>query len=204
MKIYDISQEVFGCAVFPGDPQPQQIIIGSLSNGDDCNVSGFKMGAHNGTHIDAPYHFYDEGKKVDEVALERFVGYCYVTEHKGDITAEDAIKILNKAKKAEMEAEGAGHDASKRILVRGDVTMTEAAAQVFADEGILLYGNESQTVGPIEAPRQIHLIMLGAEIILLEGIRLSGVEDGIYLLDAAPLNLGGADGAPCRAILIRE
>ncbi|MBR0119529.1 MAG: cyclase, partial [Eubacterium sp.] len=136
--------------------------------------------------------------------LERFIGYCYVSGHEGDLTAEDATRIMEKSRKAEIEAEGAGHEASKRILVRGDVTMTEAAAQVFADEGILLYGNESQTVGPIEAPRQIHLIMLGAEIVLLEGIRLSGVEDGIYLLDAAPLNLGGADGAPCRAILIRE
>ena len=73
---------------------------------------------------------------------------------------------------------------------------------MFADKGILLFGNESQTVGPEDAPKQVHLTMLGKEIVLLEGIRLSEVEDGVYMLNAAPLNLGGADGSPCRAVLI--
>ena len=71
-----------------------------------------------------------------------------------------------------------------------------------SNDGIRLYGNESQTVGPEDAPKEVHLIMLGAEVVLLEGIRLAEVPDGVYLLDAAPINLGGADGAPCRAILI--
>ena len=66
----------------------------------------------------------------------------------------------------------------------------------------MLYGNESQTVGQEDSPEAVHLIMLGAQIVLLEGIRLNEVEDGMYFLNAAPLNLGGSDGAPCRAILI--
>lgn len=203
MKVYDISQEVFSCAVFEGDPQPEKTVVMKISEGDICNLTEFKMCAHNGTHVDDPFHFCDDGKKIDEVNLERFVGYCYVASHDGDLTADDAKKILEKAKKAEIEAKGAGHDAAKRILVKGDVTVTEEAASVFADAGIFLYGNESQTVGPLESPKQVHLTMLGAEIVLLEGIRLSAVEEGIYLLNAAPLNLGGADGAPCRAILMR-
>ena len=69
-------------------------------------------------------------------------------------------------------------------------------------QGILLYGNESQTVGPLEAPMEVHLIMLGAEVVLLEGIRLSEVPAGKYLLNTAPINLGGADGAPCRPVLL--
>ena len=80
--------------------------------------------------------------------------------------------------------------------------MTEEAAKVFANSSIVLFGNESQTVGPEDAPMAVHLIMLGAEIVLLEGIRLAEVEEGIYLLNAAPINLGGSDGAPCRAVLI--
>ena len=80
--------------------------------------------------------------------------------------------------------------------------MTAEAAKVFAEAGIKLYGNESQTVGPLDAPMEVHLCMLGAEIVLLEGIRLSEVSEGKYLLNAAPINLGGADGAPCRAILM--
>lgn len=73
---------------------------------------------------------------------------------------------------------------------------------MFAESNILLLGNESQTVGPENAPMEVHLILLGAGAILLEGIRLAEVSEGVYFLNAAPLNLSGADGSPCRAILI--
>lgn len=66
----------------------------------------------------------------------------------------------------------------------------------------MLLGNESQTVGPEDAPMEVHVILLGAGVILLEGIRLKDVSEGVYLLNAAPLNLSGADGSPCRAVLI--
>lgn len=199
MKIYDISQEVFGCKVFPGDPQPDRTIMQSIKNGDICNLTELRMCAHNGTHVDAPYHFIDSGKTIDEVDMKRFVGYAYVATHEGEISASDAEAIMEKAEEA---AKSAGVDADKRILVRGNAVVSEEAAQVFADKGILLFGNESQTVGPEDAPKQVHLTMLGKEIVLLEGIRLSEVEDGVYMLNAAPLNLGGADGSPCRAILM--
>ena len=157
------------------------------------------MCAHNGTHVDAPFHFIKDGKTVDQVDIDKFVGYCYVAAHEGDITAEDAQKIMDKANEAAKEA---GNDCNARILVKGAATMTEEAAKVFADNKIKLFGNESQTVGPLEAPMEVHLTMLGAEIVLLEGIRLSEVDEGVYLLNSAPLNLGGSDGAPCRAILM--
>jgi len=195
MKIYDIAQEVFGCEVYPGDPSPEREIKLSIGDGDVCNLTALHMCAHNGTHVDAPYHFINGGKTIDQVDLERFIGYAYVAEHEGDVTEEDAKRILSEAKECDPEA-------AKRILVKGDSTMTAAAAKVFVDAGILLYGNESQTVGPLEAPMEVHLIMLGAEVVLLEGIRLSEVPTGKYLLNAAPINLGGADGAPCRPVLL--
>ena len=195
MKIYDISQEVFGCAVYPGDPKPEKEITMQISEGAVCNLSAFSMCAHNGTHVDAPLHFIDGGKSIDLVALDRFIGYAYVAAHEGDILAADAERILEKA--AERDAR-----AAERILVKGRAVMTAEAAGVFAEKGIKLFGNESQTVGPENAPMEVHLIMLGAEIVLLEGIRLADVEEGVYLLHAAPLNLGGAEGAPCRATLV--
>ena len=197
MKIYDISQEVFGCAVYPGDPSPERQVMLSISEGKMCNLTAFNMCAHNGTHVDAPFHFINEGRTIDQVDIDRFVGYCYVASHDGDITAEDAKKIMDRAKDAAGDT-----DCYNRILVKGEATMTEEAAKVFADNKIKLFGNESQTVGPLEAPMEVHLIMLGAEIVLLEGIRLSEVPDGVYLLNSAPINLGGSDGAPCRAILM--
>ena len=197
MKIYDISQEVFGCAVYPGDPSPERQVMLSISEGKMCNLTAFNMCAHNGTHVDAPFHFINEGRTIDQVDIDRFVGYCYVASHDGNITAEDAKKIMDRAKDAAGDT-----DCYNRILVKGEATMTEEAAKVFADNKIKLFGNESQTVGPLDAPMEVHLIMLGAEIVLLEGIRLSEVDDGVYLLNAAPINLGGSDGAPCRAILM--
>ena len=65
-----------------------------------------------------------------------------------------------------------------------------------------MLGNESQSVGPEDAPMEVHVILLSAEVVLLEGIRLSEVPEGVYFLNAAPLNLAGSDGSPCRAILI--
>ncbi|MBR4947373.1 MAG: cyclase family protein [Clostridiales bacterium] len=192
MKIYDISQEVFGCKVFPGDPKPEKKAIMKISDGDVCNLTEFKMCAHNGTHVDAPFHFIDGEETVDQVPLDKFIGYAYVAEHEGLLGREDAERILAEAKDCGM------------ILVKGDSVMTEEGAKIFADAKIKLYGNESQTVGPEDAPMAVHLIMLGAKIVLLEGIRLAEVPVGSYLLDAAPINLGGCDGAPCRAVLIKN
>ena len=195
MRIYDISQEVFGCAVYPGDPKPEKKTMMQISEGAVCNLSAFSMCAHNGTHVDAPLHFLDGGNSIDRVDLDRFIGYAYVAEHEGDILAADAERILEKAAKRDTRA-------AERILVKGRAVMTAEAAKVFAEKKIRLFGNESQTVGPENAPMEVHLIMLGAEIVLLEGIRLADVEEGVYFLHAAPLNLGGAEGAPCRATLI--
>ena len=190
MKIYDISQEVFSCAVYPGDPKPEKQTLCSTGAGDLYNLTSFAMCAHNGTHIDAPFHFLHNGRTVDLMDLAHFVGDCYVARHEGDLTAADAEDILKKANGVE------------RILIAGKATVTAEAAEVFAAGGIKLLGNEGQTVGPEDAPMQVHLILLRREIALLEGIVLQGVPEGRYFLNAAPLNLGGADGAPCRAYLI--
>ena len=197
MKIYDISQEVFSCRVYPGDPTPEKKILKSMQKGEVYNLTAFNMCAHNGTHIDAPFHFIDNGKTVDKIRIEAFVGMAYVAEHHGVVTADDAASILEKAKKLTA-------DAAKRILIKGDVEVSLDAAKVFASADILLLGNEPQAVGPQDAPMAVHLVLLGADVILLEGIRLSEVSEGVYFLSAAPLNLSGADGSPCRAVLIEE
>lgn len=195
MEIIDITQELFTCNVYPGDPQPLMDRVQSTDKGDICNLTRFEMCAHNGTHIDAPFHFIGDGKKVDEMGLTPYVGDCYVARHEGDVTKEDAEAIMKKAISA---------GASERILIAGDATMTADGARVFAGYGILLLGNESQTVGPLMAPMEVHLILLGKDVTLLEGIVLKDVSEGKYFLSAAPLNLGGCDGAPCRAYMIRK
>lgn len=192
--VIDISQEVLSAAVFPGDPKPFVELLLTIQDGEDCNLSALSMCVHNGTHVDAPFHFFDEGKTIEQFDVEAFVGDCFVTRHEGDVSAEDALHILEQA-----NALGAG----ERILIAGKATVTADAAKVFARAKIRLIGNESQTVGPENAPMEVHKILLGAEVVLLEGIVLKDVSTGKYLLSAAPLNLAGCDGSPCRAVLIR-
>ena len=190
MKIYDISQEVFSCAVYPGDPKPEKQTLSSTAAGDLYNLTAFSMCAHNGTHIDVPFHFLGDGKTVEQMDLEHFVGDCFLARHHGPVTAPDAQAILSRAV------------GIRRILIAGDATVTEEAATVFSGSGILLLGNESQTVGPENAPMAVHKILLHRDTVLLEGVVLTNIPEGRYLLNAAPLNLAGADGAPCRAWLM--
>lgn len=194
MKLYDISQEVFSCAVYPGDPTPRMESLSRMESGDLYNLTAFSMCAHNGTHVDAPYHFIPEGNTVERIPLEKTVGLCYVVAFEGVLDGEDARQVLHRAALAVRES-------ARRILLKGSVTVSADAARIFAESGVDLIGNESQTVGPEDAPMEVHKILLGADVVLLEGIRLTDVPEGVYFLSAAPLALAGADGAPCRAIL---
>ena len=117
MKIYDISQEVFSCQVYPDDPKPKKKELKSMKKGEVYNLTAFSMCAHNGTHIDAPFHFIEDGKTIDEIRLESFVGVAYVAEHHGVVTGNDATEIIEKAKKQNLEA-------SKRILIKGEVEVS--------------------------------------------------------------------------------
>ncbi|HBB71629.1 MAG TPA: cyclase [Ruminococcus sp.] len=193
--IIDISQEVLSCAVYPGDPAPELKAAKRTADGDNYNLSELTMCVHNGTHIDAPFHFLGDGKTVEKMPLDSFVGAAYVCRVPGDISAEKAEEILESARMA---------GAPERIIIADRGVVTAPAARVFADGGVRLVGTDSQSVGPEQAPMEVHLILLGREIVLLEGLVLDGVTEGKYFLSAAPLNLAGSDGSPCRAYLMTE
>ena len=193
--IYDITQPLLESAVFPGHPKPESALVESIERGDGCNLTKVAFCVHNGTHVDAPRHFYRDGRSIDQVSLEKFIGPAYVEKHDGYVTEQDARGMLQRA-----EAARAG--ASRRLLIAGDATVTLEAAKVFAEAGVYLVGNDSQTVGPSDSPAAVHYELLGAEVVLLEGVRLGAVPDGAYLLNCAPLRLTGSDGSPCRAVLM--
>ena len=190
--IYDITQPLFDCVVYPGNSAPQMIPMKRIADGERYNLTDISLCVHNGTHVDSPFHFYKDGKTIEQISLEKFIGKAYVVSHEGDVTAEDARCILEKAEIEE----------ARKILLKGELTITLEAAEVFAEAGIDLLGNESQSTGPKGAGMPVHLVLLGAEVVLLEGIRLQAVNDGFYFLNCAPINLAGCDGAPCRATLM--
>lgn len=188
MKIYDITQELFTSEVYPGDVPPTYIRKLDIKKGAPCNVTILNMCAHNGTHVDAPYHFHDDGKAIDELDLSKCIGNCSVVEFKEQPDVSQMKKVLDKSE--------------KRLLIKGEVVVTIELARLMNEYNLELIGIEGQSVGPAEAPREVHLELLGKEVVVLEGVRLTEVPEGNYLLSAAPIKLGGSDGAPCRAVLI--
>ncbi len=187
MKLYDITQELFSGRVYPGDMAPSYDRVVAMEKGDAYNLTNLSMGVHNATHIDAPFHFYQSGKTIEELELSRCVGPCTVLE-----VQDMDNKILGEHLMS----------CQKRILLKGNIEISLELAKLINELEILLIGVESQSVGPEGAPMQVHLELLGKEVVLLEGICLDEVEPGDYFLFAAPLKLGGCDGAPCRAILL--
>ena len=195
MKIYDISQELIEAVVYPGDPRPVLNTVCSMNKGDLYNLTTFSACSHNGTHIDAPRHFIENGKTVGELDLAKVVGEASVLVSSGSIDKKEAASLLEKAS-------AYGSEAAKRLLIKGDAVMTPDGAQFLLEQGVVLVGTESQSVGAIDSPMAVHKILLCKEVVLLEGIRLSEISEGKYFLFAAPINIGSAEGSPCRAVLV--
>ena len=193
--IIDISQELLSCHVYPGDPKPQVQRLSCMGDGALYNLSSFSMCAHNGTHIDAPAHFFADGKTVEQMDLKPFFGRCFVVHHAGALSGDAADGIIAAAER---------YGCRERILLADNCIVTEDAASAFVRGGVCLIGVDSQSVGPVHAPMAVHKILLGAEVVLLEGLVLSQVPDGCYTLCAFPLNIAGCEGAPCRAVLLTE
>lgn len=195
MKIYDISQEVFSCKVYEGDPKPEKTSVSNIDNGALYNLSCLSTCVHNGTHIDAPLHFFANGDGVDEIPLNKTVGFACVVNASGIIDEKTAKDILQTANRY-------GAEAASRILIKGDALIDEKGALTFANANLNLIGVEAQSVSVKEQTASVHKILLDKKIVLLEGITLSSVNSGAYLLAAQPLNLSKTEGSPCRAVLI--
>ncbi|MHB8129902.1 MAG: cyclase family protein [Mobilitalea sp.] len=189
MKIYDITQELFSGRVYPGDPAPAYERVLKISEGAPCNLTSVTMGAHNATHLDAPFHFYDSGKTIEQLELSRCIGPCSVRDFSGYVEEKDVLKALETCQ--------------KRLIMKGNSVVTLELAKLFNRVGIVLVGIEGQSVGPVESPMAVHLELLGRDVVLLEGLVLNEVPIGDYFLSAAPIKLGGSDGAPCRAVLLK-
>lgn len=196
MKIHDISQEVLTCNVYPEDPKPKITFLKETTKGDLYNLSTIEMCSHNGTHIDAPLHFINEGKSIQDISLEKCVGKCFVIYDSEVSTPEQTKTTIKRLQEIDIEA-------SKRILIKGRCDISKEIATILSNE-IDLIGSETQSVGPEDAPMAVHLELLKKDVVLLEGICLKNIKEGTYFLNAVPLNIGIAEGAPCRAILIGD
>jgi arylformamidase len=201
----DISVPIYaGMVHFPGDPPVEISQPMHLDRGDICTVSRLALGVHTGTHVDAPSHFLKGGKGVDCLSLEAMVGPARV------------IEVLETPAIGEAELSGRGIERGDRILLKtsnsarcwnSDAFVPDFAhlaldgAAHLAGVGVRAVGIDYLSIGHGDDGPAVHRALLGAEILIIEGLNLSGVEPGEYDLVCLPLKIRDGDGAPARALL---
>jgi len=179
-KIHDISQPIRpGIRVWPGDRPYERAWTARLADGASCNVGHVAMSCHTGTHMDAPYHFAEQGGTAETIPLEACIGPAVVVP----------LERLEGVR-------------ARRILVRsGGGVPTVAAIERLP--GLELFGIDGPSVDAGDSKTlDVHHALWKRGAVILEGLDLSAVADGEYQLIALPLRLAGMDGSPVRAVLL--
>jgi arylformamidase len=196
--------------VYEGDPPMRFDFVKDMRKGDVLTLSAYTLGAHSGTHIDAPMHFVRDGVSIDRVAVDRLIGPARVIEIADDVQVIDAAELQR-------------HDwrNTPRILFRTRSSihgwmMSPAfhrdfayiapdAAQLLADANVQLVGIDYLSAEQFGAPApRTHQILLGKGIPIVEGLSLVNVSAGDYDLIVLPIKVGGHEGAPARAVMRRR
>jgi arylformamidase len=193
MKVIDISKGFLSAPVYPGDPKPELTLATDRRKGDMCTASNLYASVHTSTHWDAYSHFSDNGISIDQMPLEHFMGKCLVISvPRGEVP--DAYL-------AEKIPQG-----SKRVLIKGGGKsyLSPSAGNILEKKGVITIGTDHWSVGNLDTEEAVHKPILDKHIAILEGLDLSKVEDGEYMMYALPIKFEGCDGAYTRAILIEE
>lgn len=211
MRIIDISLAISNnIPVWPGDRGVKLERISSIEEGANSNDSRIELGVHTGTHIDAPVHFGMSAKDVTGIRLDELIGPCLVIEIPENITiiTKEVIgqmqipasptRLLFKTRNSKI------WDQDTSDFDTNYVGIDEEAAKILVDRGTRVVGIDYLSVAPFKKTRPTHEVLLGADIVLLEGLDLRKVSTGYYTLICLPLKLAGSDGAPARIVLIDE
>ncbi len=192
---------------YPGDPPFECTFVRTIAGGGGCNLSTLSTSLHRGTHLDAPLHFIDGGKAMDAFPLSRFILPAVVIEvpPAGDVQTEhldgagiapgDAVLLRTENSRRGWAAAGA---------FREDyVAVSASAAERLVELKASLVGIDYPTVERRGAAgHPAHTILLGAGMLILEGVNLASVRPGRYTLHCLPLSLGPVEASPVRAVLI--
>lgn len=213
MDIYDISLPITeSLPVWPGDPPVAIHQIFKIENGDSSNVSQIQMCVHTGTHIDAPNHFLNEGKTIDQLELDKLIGETLVMaldESVRTISAEVLAnhlqsKLLKQTRKVLFKTKNSSYWHTHQGIFQEDyVGIDTSGAEYLSKLDLDLIGVDYLSIAAYNDPDMPHQVLLQKEIILLEGIDLSEVPEGMYTLYCLPLLIAGCEGAPARAILVK-
>ena len=206
MAIFDISIGIDeSLPLWPGDPELRLQWAAKIEQGDLVNLTELSMSIHTGTHIDAPLHFLPQGKSIDNLNIDVFVGEAQVVAIPQEvdlITVEilrklptiNASRVLFKTKNSQFWG--------TRNFQRDYVALEASAAQWLVDQGVQLVGIDYLSIAPFNDPVPTHKILLSNNVVIIESLDLRSVEPGLYTLICLPLKLVGREAAPARAILI--
>jgi len=204
-RIYDVTVPLSGAVpTFPGDPRFLLEPAHRISEGKPYNVAHLSCGVHSGTHVDAPYHFIEGAATVDQLPLEILIGKARVIElsvlhgiDRKDLAAYDLRDDLRLLLKTRMSGQ-----LQKRDFQEDFVYLTEDAARYLVQAGIKLVGIDYLSIEKFGSTDfAAHHVLLGAGVVVIEGLDLSEVEEGEYDLICLPLRIVGADGSPARVVL---
>lgn len=208
-KIIDVSLGIAdGGLVYPGNPPIRITPHQRIADGGSSNVSRLDFGSHTATHVDAPRHFLDDGASVDQLALERLVGPARVLHAPDDLGAIDAdwlrTQPLEGAERVLFRTRNSTFN-TEREFVRDYAHVTGDGAAYLVERGVVLVGVDYLSIEQFRSGHhRAHRALLEAGVVIVEGLALADVVPGDYELICLPLKLVGLDGAPARAVLMRQ
>jgi arylformamidase len=205
-RIIDVSMEVYpGMLVWPGDDEVELQRVQKIEAGAHANVSRIRCGVHTGTHVDAPLHFLRDGKTVERLPLEILTGPAWTAEFPSlqRIGAEDLERagIPQGTERLLLKTRNSRLLESMTAFREDYAGLAESGARWIAQKGIRLVGNDYLSVACRDQTGPVHTMLLAAEIILVEGLRLKEVPAGACRFYCLPLKIRGSDGAPARAMV---
>jgi arylformamidase len=213
VKIHDVSLVIRPDMVtWPGEPPPRIEPLKRIANGDSNNVSIVTLGDHTGTHVDPPLHFIEGGNTGDKLPLEALIGPCTVVafDGPGHVSGEwlerarlpkDTERILFKTPNSDRWGR------PNAPFTRDFTTINASAARWCVDHGVKLVGVDYLSIepqGPEKEGYPVHKTLLGANVVVIEGLDLRGIAPGQYDLVCAPIKLLNGDGAPARVFLLER
>lgn len=209
-KIYDVSVPIRdGGLTYPGNPEIHISLQQSVALGAGANVSNVSFGSHTGTHVDAERHFFDDGQGVDQIPLETLMGPAAVLEYGSEVTA---------VRRADLEGQDLAGVERVLLKTRNSAYLTQDpafhkdytylapdGAEYLVSLGVKLVGIDYLSIEQFHSGHhRTHLTLLGAHVVIVEGLNLADVPAGRYNLYCLPIKIAGCDGAPARAVLVSE
>ncbi|MCX8129802.1 MAG: cyclase family protein [Clostridia bacterium] len=205
-KVIDITRRIHtDMVIWPGDRSVTIKREALIKNGNVCNLSSIEMGLHTGTHIDAPFHFIDEGCDIASLDISKYIGNAKVFEVKSRkaVTAGDLENLAINENDIILFKTANSNLPEDCKFARGFVYLDESAANYLVSKKVKSVGIDYLAIDKFDSSdHPAHHILLGNNIGIMESLLLKDVPEGEYFLSCLPLKITGVDGSPVRAVLL--